>query len=214
MICLSLADIPYSQCLEIAKQEPLAEIRIDKLDMNIDQLNALFASGKSLIATCRPGKYTEQERLDRLKSAIAAGASYIDIELEADIDYRKELLDMAGKHGCKIIISYHNFDSTPEVDELNVILRQCFNYSADIAKIITTVNANADKAKILSLYAYAKDLNIIAFGMGEEGRITRVIAPFMGAPFTYVSLSAGKETAPGQLSKEEMQDILKVLAKK
>ena len=210
MICLSLADIPYAQCLEIVKNEPLAEIRIDRLDMTIDQLNVLFSSGKSLIATCRQGRLSERERLERLEKAIAAGAAYVDIEVESDIAYRETLLDAAEKYGCQVIISYHNFDSTPDMDELNVILRQCFNYNADIAKIVTTINSHADKAKILSLYA--KELNVVAFGMGAEGKITRVMAPFMGAPFTYVSLSRGKETAPGQICKEEMQRIIDLLS--
>ncbi len=207
MICLSLADIKYQQCLEIIKQEPLAEIRLDRLELNMEQIDELFALGNSLIATCRPAKYKDEERLVRLKRAIEAGADYVDIEVESGIKYRQALMEIANNNNCKAIISYHNFESTPDVNDLEIIRKQCFNYEADIAKIITTVNTNRDLVNIISLYAKAED-NIIAFGMGEKGKITRVMATLLGAPFTYASLSSGKETAPGQLSKEKLSRLI------
>jgi 3-dehydroquinate dehydratase-1 len=36
--------------------------------------------------------------------------------------------------------------------------------------------------------------------MGELGKISRIVAPFLGAEFTYASLSDEDATAPGQIS--------------
>ncbi len=45
---------------------------------------------------------------------------------------------------------------------------------------------------------------MVIIGMGEKGVITRVAAPMLGAEFTFASAETGKETAPGQISKERL----------
>jgi 3-dehydroquinate dehydratase-1 len=44
--------------------------------------------------------------------------------------------------------------------------------------------------------------------MGDLGRISRIVAPFMGAEFTYASLSEGEATAPGQISYERLSQFI------
>ena len=99
---------------------------------------------------------------------------------------------------CDVIISYHNYEMTPELGELEQIMNKCFEFGADIAKIATLVNVNRDNSKILSLYKAPGRL--VAIGMGELGKISRIVAPFLGAEFTYASLTDDNPTAPGQIS--------------
>jgi 3-dehydroquinate dehydratase type I len=120
-----------------------------------------------------------------------------------------ELIELAKKNNCSIIISYHNFQQTPSTSELNEIATNCFKLGADIVKISTMINSNADNAKILSLYERTE--KIISFGMGDKGKITRIIAPLLGAEFTYAAVSSSKTIAPGQLGKEEMLAVLNTL---
>jgi 3-dehydroquinate dehydratase len=47
--------------------------------------------------------------------------------------------------------------------------------------------------------------------MGKEAQITRIAAPLLGAPFTYAALESGRETAPGQLDKDTLAALLKLL---
>lgn len=47
--------------------------------------------------------------------------------------------------------------------------------------------------------------------MGAKGRVTRVAAPLLGSPFTFASLSDEKKTAEGQIEKDKLEQILKVL---
>ena len=49
---------------------------------------------------------------------------------------------------------------------------------------------------------------MVVIGMGREGLITRVAAPFLGAEFTFASPGKGKETAPGQLSRAELANLI------
>jgi 3-dehydroquinate dehydratase-1 len=138
----------------------------------------------------------------------------VDIEIEAGAAYKKEIMQTARLRECQVILSYHNFENTPSKKQLGTIIEQCFSQGADIAKIACRVHSETDSARILSLYDYPGQLHkgkITAIGMGEKGKITRLAAPLLGAPFTYASQSTGKETAPGQLDKDTLAKILDLM---
>lgn len=116
------------------------------------------------------------------------------------------MIDFAHKHQCDVIISYHNYERTPELDVLEDIVNQCYAQGADLAKIATHVNVNRDNSKILSLYKAPGRL--VAIGMGDLGRISRIVAPFLGAEFTYASLSDSESTAPGQINYEKLSQFI------
>jgi 3-dehydroquinate dehydratase I len=198
MICVSLAEKDLNVCLEILEKVEMAEIRIDLAELSDADIIKIFSARKKLIATCRPGKYSSAERIQKLKLAIESGATFVDIEYEAENDFRNSLGEFAHVHQCDVILSYHNYESTPELEELEKIMNKCFELGADIAKIATMVKVNRDNSKILSLYKAPGRL--IALGMGELGKITRIVAPFLGAEFTYASLTDDNLTAPGQIS--------------
>ena len=150
----------------------------------------------------------------------------------------KEFTELCRKNGTRIIRSYHNFEGTPGLAILKEKVRQCFEAGADIAKIATTAKNFKDSCTIDSLYDWFNDeyapevanldsmpgscskhivpgkssgifkAELIAFAMGELGRVSRVDCLMNGAPFTYASLNADECTAPGQLSVEEMNVLL------
>ena len=206
MICVAISDKNIDNCLASIKNVEMAEIRLDLTEFNLDNIKKIFTQPKKLIATLRPGNYGEDERIKKLKTAIKAGAKYVDLEYESDEGYRKKLIDFAHKNNCDVIISYHNFRNTPGIDVLNKTVRNCFKYGADIAKIVTTAKTNIDNSRVLSLYNNPG--RIVAFCMGCLGKITRIIAPFMGAEFTYASMDEGMATAPGQIRYTDMKDII------
>jgi 3-dehydroquinate dehydratase/shikimate dehydrogenase len=47
----------------------------------------------------------------------------------------------------------------------------------------------------------------IALAMGEHGLISRLLAPKFGGFLTFASLESGKESAPGQLTVSDLQNI-------
>jgi 3-dehydroquinate dehydratase-1 len=184
----------------------MAEIRIDLTEFSNEEIRKIFSMGKKLIATCRPGKIRDEERMEILKVAIEAGATYVDIEYEAPQHHKNDLIEYAHRHQCDVIISYHNYDRTPELDELEKIVHDCYMQGADLAKVATHVNVNRDNSKILSLYKAPGRL--VAIGMGDLGRISRIVAPFLGAEFTYASLNDGAATAPGQINYEKLNQFI------
>jgi 3-dehydroquinate dehydratase-1 len=206
MICVSLAEKDPNVCLEILEKVEMAEIRIDLAELPDEDIMKVFSPRKKLIATCRPGKYTASERMHKLKLAVESGATFVDIEYEAEDDFRNAMIEYAHARQCDVIISYHNYECTPELDELEKIMNKCFELGADIAKMATLVKVNRDNSKILSLYKAPGRL--IAIGMGELGKISRIVAPFLGAEFTYAALTEDSITAPGQISYDRLNKYI------
>jgi len=209
MICTSIAYKSFEECREILSGEMCAELRLDLLDLTREQVSDLFSLPVKIVATCREGHYSVEERRIMLETAIKSGASYVDIEMEMPRTLRKNLVTLAGLHQCRVIVSYHNHTSTPGLKELKKIVGECRKSGADIVKIACKVNGQDDLAKLLALYVYGND--IIAIGMGEEGFITRLAAPLLGAEFTYASADRNSNTAPGQMTSNEMRKLYEQL---
>ena len=206
MICISITSTDFSECERAVRSSQMAELRFDIMQLQPAQLQALLQGSTPIVATCREGVYAQGERMSLLKYAIEHGAALVDVEVEADEAYRKALVEFAKKHGCKVIISYHNFEGTPSVAELKNIISTCRSMGADVVKLITTAHTAQDSARVLSLYETEKDL--VAFAMGEAGKITRLACLYLGAPFTYASMGAGKEAAKGQMTAENMREVV------
>jgi len=205
-ICTSIGEKTYQQIVDALQEIDFAEIRIDIAEINLNEIKKLFSSNKKLVATCREGFYSTEERMERLSVAINSGAQYVDIETEADDNFRQVLIEQARAKNCKVIISYHNFENTPPQETLTRIINTCSKQGADIVKLITTAQNEQDAATILSLYNTGV-ANLVTFAMGQFGLISRLACIYLGAPFTYASLSDEKPLANGQMSIEKMRKI-------
>jgi len=206
MICTSIAEPCLEKCLEALKGLDTAEIRMDLMSIEAKDVERIFSLPKKLVATCRPDAKTDSERKSLLMAAIEAGASFVDIELDAHEQYRDEIAKEARASGCQVIISYHNYEKTPDRAELERLVKSCFDSGADMAKIACRVHSQRDNSRLIGLLEYGKPL--IITGMGNKGKICRVIAPLLGSPWTYACLEAGKETAPGQIDTRTLKDLL------
>lgn len=213
MICVSLTRMNFKKLLQILKKVAMAEIRLDEMTLSKSEIARVFAMPLPLIATCRPGRYSEPERLEMLSTAIVNGAAYIDIEMDADGAYHDALQRLAKDYHCRIIVSYHNENETPLKNQLNMIVSNCFFQGADVVKVACQVCQREDMLRIIAIYEHtlAKDGSLIALGMGAKGRLTRVAAPLLGAPFTYAALFPGRETAAGQMSAARMAKMISEL---
>ena len=184
---------------------------MDRLELGMDEIKMLFNASPGLIATCRKGGMTDDERWQRLSGAVSSGAAWVDIDMESDEPFRKDLTRLATKYRCRIIISYHNFNATPGSGDLESLALKCIRMGGDVAKIACMVREIPDTVRLLKLYEL--DIQVISIGMGRLGRITRLAAPFLGAPFTYASAGTGQEAADGQIAGEDMKRIYELLNK-
>jgi len=210
MICVSVMDSDKGRVIEAIEGHELAEVRLEALSPTPEDVREIFSSPAKLIATMRPGKHSDEERLKTLTAAIEAGAAYVDIELGSPTLLREGLAQAARRNGCEIIVSHHDFQSTPDRDELMEIVDRCFEEGADLAKIACVVKERADAARLLGLLEDPRP--IVAIGMGRMGAITRVAAPLLGSPFTYASPEGGPPTAEGQLPEGTLRRIMEEIA--
>ncbi len=209
MICLSLAHMDFEECLQYAASESMVEFRFDLLEIGPSRVISLVGRAKRCISTCRQGNMSQENRFLLLQTALEAGTDYIDLDMDSDLESMRDLVPTARSKNCDVILSHHDFEKTPQADELDGILRKAVDNGADVVKIACHVNRTEDIVSLMGLYRHK--CRKVILGMGEKGLITRVAAPLLGAEFTFASAGEGRETAPGQISKGKLKDLLAAL---
>lgn len=196
----------------IKKGADFLELRIDGIvnaDSNTVQ-ETIEEIAFPIIATNRSkgegGNFlgSERERIRILKSCCDLEyVKYIDIELKTDSCLRNYILGKCHDAGVKTIISFHDFQKTPPIDDLLEIVKEEKSLG-DIAKVAVMPKDLEDTISVLALMSRCKDT--IAISMGELGSYTRVMASKFNAPITFAT--SGDVTAPGQIDIETMRLML------
>ncbi len=208
MICVSLGRSRHKHML--AEHQHLADNGVKLVELRLDMLGR--APDLKRLLTNRPtpvviairrredgGRWmrSESERQMLLRAAVVAGVEYVDFEA-----------DIAGnipRYGnTKRIISYHNFQETP--DDLEGLHEAMAGEDADIVKIATMANSFADNVRMMEMVRQSK-LPTIGICMGDIGQPTRILASRFGSPFTYATYSVEKTLAPGQLNYKQMNEL-------
>lgn len=208
MICVSIKGHSELEIYDILDREDveMAEIRLDLCDLDEVEREELFATtDKPLVATCRTGKgLTWAQAQELLLQAVEDGATFIDLGLEAPVPVSKTITKACREAGVALIRSYHNFERTPETQELEQICSRALRFGADIIKIATLATSDEDWKRLRELYGHYPQGRLLAFCMGEKGRDSRLESLSLGAPFSYCALDASQATAPGQWTLEQM----------
>jgi 3-dehydroquinate dehydratase/shikimate dehydrogenase len=219
-ICADTTEAALGQMEKSAPLADILELRIDRI-RDLDLKKLMNEKQTKIVITNRRkdegGEFSgsEQERVELLKEAVALGADYVDIEAVTERHLIKELVAEITRHHnrTKWIISSHDFSGTPPEGALRKRFNAYSKADADIVKLCTYAHAMEDNLRVLGLIPYARSKGhaIIALCMGGQGRISRVVGPLLGASWGYVSLEKGAESAPGQLTIEEMRLIYQIL---
>jgi len=223
-ICIPITATTTQEALTKIKQgfaqAGMLELRIDGIQ-KVDLKKMLAEKKGEILVTNRVreegGAFAggERERVALLKKAIALGCDYVDLEIRTEealiLELKKKIADYQGR--TRLILSYHNQERTPSLDALRKKVEEGHKAGADIVKIVTCAKKMEDNLTVLSLIPYAqkKGLKIIAFCMGAQGKITRIMAPMLGSYLTYASLEKGGESAPGQMTVKEIKQVLRIL---
>ncbi|MFW5819909.1 MAG: type I 3-dehydroquinate dehydratase [Bacteroidota bacterium] len=209
MICVSIGKAGFKDALSICNNESLVEIRADLMNLSADQYLKLFHAHAEVVFTCRKYNDDDQRRIELYSQALQSRVAYVDFDLSSDKILLEKLDREIKESKSQLILSYHNYDFTPERDSLKKILKDIYEAGADIAKIACMVIRDEDLVNLLSLYR--KPGKKVILGMGKKGIITRVAAVFMGAEFTFAFPGGGAKTAPGQLTRQELEEIFQIL---
>ncbi|MBS3925265.1 MAG: type I 3-dehydroquinate dehydratase [Nitrosarchaeum sp.] len=214
--CVSIAENSSNKIKtnlkQALKKSDYAEVRFDFLKTeDIPQtLENIKDDLKKVVCTLRPksegGKFegSEKERVAILKLIAEYNPFLLDVEFNT-IKKNKELAKYLKSTKTRLLISWHDFKKTPKFSELKNKMSQMSKFSNNV-KIVTTAKSAKDSTTTLQLYSQNKKNNLIAFAMGDNGRLSRILCLYLGSPYTYVSL--GKPIAPGQFSVDEVKKII------
>ncbi|MEM7782957.1 MAG: shikimate dehydrogenase [Planctomycetota bacterium] len=207
MICVCIGRGRHK--MMIAEHQHLAELGAQLVELRLDFIRRAVNLGRLLkdrpcpvIATCRRksegGRWegSEPDRVMLLRAAVADGVDYVDIEMD--------IASQIPRYGrTQRIISYHNFDETP--DNIEEIHHRMTKLDPDIIKIATMANNPIDNIKLLRL-CRDSEIPTAAFCMGEMGLPSRILCGRAGSPLTYATFSDDRKLAPGQLSFKQMRE--------
>ncbi|MDK2789800.1 MAG: 3-dehydroquinate dehydratase [Methanothermococcus sp.] len=217
MICIPVIDKNITDALKNAenalKVADIVEFRVDMLE-KVEEEDIVKMSNYPCIVTIRAdweGGFWNKEddkRIELYKKAIESNAKYIDIELNEKRN--KELVEYRDEIGSKtkIIVSYHDFEKTPDYDELVEIAEKELEIG-DIAKFAVMANSKNDVLKVLNVIDQYKN-RIIGIAMGEEGKLTRILGTQFGSILTFAAME-GRASAPGQVDVVKLKKIWELL---
>ena len=233
LICLPLVAKDRSallqQTAELTQLNPdLIEWRIDGYDQVtdigacIEALQALKAAMESipLIFTCRIHaeggfkKISQETRLELITTAVASGSvEIVDVEISNEPSFIEKVKKTTQTGKTKLIISYHNFNETPDETFIYDTLVRAQELGADIVKLAVMPKDYADVLTLLGATLKARTgavkVPIVTMSMGPKGGVTRVAGGLFGSDLTF---AVGKEaSAPGQIPISGLRQAMKVL---
>lgn len=148
-----------------------------------------------------------------IRAAQTGLVDLIDVEAFTGDDIVKEIIAGAHTAGVKVVASSHDFDRTPDKDEIVGRLRRMQEIGADIPKIAVMPKNKKDVLTLLSateeMAADYADRPIITMSMAGTGLISRLSGEVFGSSCTFGAV--GKASAPGQMDAADLDTVLNLI---
>ena len=188
----------------------IIELRIDSFTITAETCREI-AADHTVILTCRhpdeggDNDFHNNEERNSLLAPLIPHAAGIDIEI-AHAEQMAKSINLARQSGLTIILSAHDFASTPELKKLHQVIEAGIANCADLIKIATTTETPEQLCRLLSLFDSFPQHQLSLMGMGKLGMASRLAAAQCGSILNYAALNEGN--APGQWPAEEFHDLL------
>jgi 3-dehydroquinate dehydratase-1 len=235
LVCLPLVASRRSELLnqvqELKQFNPdLLEWRIDGYD-KVEDIDASLRALEQLrqnmdnipmIFTCRIDRegglkqISQDIRLELIKASIQSGhLDIVDIEMCNEPDFIASVRETAKKFKTRLILSYHNFNDTPNETFIQDRLSRAQQLGADIAKVAVMPKNYADVLTLLNATLKARSgavkVPIVTMSMGAAGGVTRLVGGLFGSDITFAI--GKKASAPGQIPIAKLRQAMSVLYK-
>lgn len=135
----------------------------------------------------------------------------LDVELFSPAVHR--IVEIARANDIVVVMSNHDFEKTPEKEEIISRLKRMQELGADIPKIAVMPQNPKDVLTLLdatymmnSLYA---DRPIITMSMASTGMVSRIAGQVFGSAATFGSVV--EASAPGQIPAGELRKMMDIL---
>ena len=137
----------------------------------------------------------------------------IDVETFMQEGILQKICEVAHVNYVKVVASNHDFNKTPSEEDIVKRLKFMEHAGADIPKIAVMPTCERDVLTLLSatlrFYETGGKQPVITMSMGEMGVISRICGETFGSVMTFAAV--GRTSAPGQISIDDEQTILRVL---
>ncbi len=219
--------IAQAKVITANQDADLAEFRIDLLDFAADskQVIALghelkkILGDKPMIATIR----THNEGGKLTISDADYGKTYqaylkqpfmdmLDVEMFRDQQVVKNTVKLAHDKKVLIVMSNHDFQKTPNEDEIVKRLLKQDELGADILKIAVMPQSKQDVFTLMNATLKVSQQSkkpLLTMSMGKLGTISRIATANMGGSFSFGMI--GEASAPGQIDVTQLKQFLKTV---
>lgn len=147
--------------------------------------------------------------------AILEQLSGSPVLVDLDVTNQTDELNYIRDHNLqlKTIVSYHNYQQTPDRVQIETILDTIKGYQPSIYKLATQCTSRQDALRLLEylLELKSQDRRVIVSGMGEFGVVSRVFGALWGNEMTFAPAVKTEKSAPGQLTRGQLENIFKEL---
>lgn len=149
----------------------------------------------------------EKERISRLILALKYNPDFVDVGIDTETSLINKVIEVKGETG--IILSFHDFEKTPQSKQLLSILEKMRQFGPELVKFAVRVERLDDIYEIFSLLGRLRGINqkFVVTGMGKMGKILRIMSPFLGSEFVFACLREDEMTADGQMSVDDLREI-------
>jgi 3-dehydroquinate dehydratase type I len=223
---------PAPYCLPIIKSDPaeiLEIIRDNLADYHyfevwldyIDQPEDAFLRqlvdllGERLIVLFRRQNLEPPSMDSQQRQSILNMLSNTPVLVDLDINQQRAELGYIKEQNVAInlITSYHDYQQTPAAVQLEAIIGTMKPYQPVLYKLSTLCNEPRDGLRLsrLLLKLKAEGLTVIVSGMGEYGQVTKIFGSSWGNAMTFAPLKPSEQSAPGQLTRDQLEIIFKQL---
>jgi 3-dehydroquinate dehydratase/shikimate dehydrogenase len=221
-VCVAITGTDANDMIEkaesLARDNSFIEFRLDYVSQPvaaIPKVKKFFEMHQHVvaIATCRRaengGKFKGSlaAQLDILGKAAAAGCQIIDLELQSALKCKADALQKLRTRAA-LLLSFHDFRATKKLEDT---LEKMRAIPADFYKIVTTATTLSDNVVMMKfLETHGDRHSLVGLCMGEQGLISRVLSVRASSVFTFASVSPGEETAPGQISAQDLRSVYRI----
>ncbi|MDD6194621.1 MAG: type I 3-dehydroquinate dehydratase [Lachnospiraceae bacterium] len=232
-ICVPIVGVTKAEI--IAEANALKDIPVDVVEWRVDWFENAYDFDKiltvlqelrpalgdlPLLMTFRTSKEGGEKSIDpedyadlNIAAAQSGYVDLVDVEVFTGDDIVKRIIDAAHAANVKVVASNHDFDKTPDKDDIVSRLRKMQDLNADIPKIAVMPQSKKD---VLTLLAATEEMSteyadrpIITMSMAGTGVISRLCGEVFGSALTFGA--AKKASAPGQMGVKDLNTVLHLL---
>ena len=234
-ICVPIVGVTKDEI--IAEAKTFDSIPVDVVEWRVDWFEGVFDFAKvedvlkdlrdalgdtPILFTFRTSKEGGEKAIEaepykelNIAAAKTGYVDLVDVEVFTGDDIVKDIVAAAHECGVKVVASNHDFDKTPDKDDIVGRLRKMQDLGADIPKIAVMPQ---NKKDVLTLLAATEEMSneyadrpIITMSMAGTGLISRLCGEVFGSALTFGA--AKKASAPGQMGVDDLKTVLELLHK-